>query len=89
MALPIKKDVAITKRVMSQVPQGIIDALQFEIHARNKRLGDDADADFYVAPGLELVTEELRKERLEYEKKQKEPKGKPDLKPVEHHQQSA
>lgn len=89
MALPIKKDIAVTKRVLSQVPAGIYDALMLEIDARNKRLGDDADADFYVAPGLELVTEELRKERLEHEKKAKEPKGKPDLKPVEHHQQSA
>lgn len=89
MALPIKKDIAITKRVLSQVPAGIYDALMVEIDARNKRLGDDADADFYVAPGLELVTEELRKERLEYEKKGKEPKSKPDKPELHAVQQSA
>ena len=88
MALPIKKDIAVTKRVLSQVPAGIYDALMVEIDARNKRLGDDADADFYVAPGLELVTEELRKERLEHEKKGKgaSKSDKPELHAV---QQSA
>ena len=89
MALPIKKDIAVTRNVKSPIPAGIYDALQFEIDARNKRLGDDADVDFYVSPGLELVTEELRKERLEHEKKGKEPKSKADKPELHAVQQSA
>lgn len=71
MALPIKKDIAVTRNIKSHVREGVCNALQFEIDARNKRLGDDADIEFYVETALELVTEELRKERLEHEKKGK------------------
>lgn len=91
MALPTKNEIAVTERVISQVPRGIYDALMHEIKLRNERLNDDADAAFYVPYGLEAVTEILRKEREGADagkaKSAKEPKpGKPDLHAVQHAQ---
>lgn len=89
MALPIKKEEAVTRNIKAPVREGVCSEIQFEIDARNKRLNDDADIEFYVETGLKLAAEEMRKERLEHEKKGKEPKSKGDKPELHAIQQSA
>lgn len=83
-SIPAKKEVATHKEVTADVPNGIYEPLMAEIEARNQRLEDDADASFFVAYGLQMVTEALIAERLDAEKKPKEDKrgrkpNKPDM----------
>lgn len=90
MALPKKIEIVETERVIAAIPKGVYDAFQSELDARNKRLGDNGDAAFFVPYGLQLVTEEMKKERLEATRKKE---GKEAPKVVggsdQQHQQSA
>lgn len=93
MPAPRKIDVVKTEKVSGAVPMTVFGPLKEEIDARNKRLGDSADADYFVPYMCEQLTEELRKERLQWEKEQRDakdakdkPNSGPRLQPV---QQSA
>ena len=79
MALPKKIEVVETERVIAAVPKGIYDVLMAELDARNKRIGDSGDPAFFVPYGLQMVADEMRKERLECEKEKKGGKGTPPV----------
>lgn len=89
MALPKKIEIVETERVISNVPKGIYDAFMTELDARNKRLGDSGDAAFFVPYGLQMLTEEMAKERVATEKEKKPKEAPKVVGGVEHHQQSA
>lgn len=74
MPAPRKIDVVKTEKVGAPVPMTILSPLMAEIEARNKRLGDSADPDYFVPYMCEQLTEELKKERLQWEKEQKDAK---------------
>lgn len=90
--LPKKIEIVETERVISAVPKGIYDAFMTELDARNKRLEDSGDAAFFVPYGLQLLTEEMVKERVAFEKEKKEKKKEDNAPKVVggfDHQQSA
>ena len=92
MALPRKTDIVETERVILNIPKGIYDVFMKELNARNERLKDNGDAAFFGPYAYELLTEDLKKERLDAEKEKKAAKdAKPGDKPhlVQPHQQSA
>ncbi len=92
MALPRKTDIVETERVILNIPKGIYDSFMQELDARNKRLDDNGDAAFFGPYAYQLLTEDLKKERLDAEKEKKAAKDvKTDIKPhlAISHQQSA